>query len=217
MPEYQTIIGVGILVIVIIGFYLFYCRLNDNNHKVEEIKRALRLLDNKDSSNGNSNNQASGNNSNNNSNNNNQNGGCVANAGNVAYQKSKSGNSSNQSAQNLIQELVQGNSGNLGLGQVGQIGQIGQMGQAGQVGQANVANRADQMLPPNNQIGGQCNIPRHGQIVGESRGSVSICANSEPSEESNICTNYGPIPDEVDNVQLHSMETMSELPMELLG
>ena len=57
----------------------------------------------------------------------------------------------------------------------------------------------------------------HGSIVAEKRNPVSICANSEPSEESNNCTNYGPIPDEVDNVQLHSIENMSEYPVDLLA
>ncbi|MEX0598357.1 MAG: hypothetical protein WD512_17855, partial [Candidatus Paceibacterota bacterium] len=43
--EYLTILGVAILVSVIIGFYMFYCRLNDSNTRVKELERNIRILD----------------------------------------------------------------------------------------------------------------------------------------------------------------------------
>ena len=43
--EYFSIIGIAILVAIVIGFYMFYIRLNDSNHKVEELKRTLRSIE----------------------------------------------------------------------------------------------------------------------------------------------------------------------------
>ena len=49
----------------------------------------------------------------------------------------------------------------------------------------------------------------HGHIASEKRGEVHICYGSEPSESNNY-TNYAPIPEEEDNVQLHNVENVSD-------
>lgn len=161
--EYLTIIGVAILVSIVIGFYLFYCRLNDSNSRVKQLEREIRLLDETQEIQG----------------------------AQIQKKISQRGGSNNY-----------------------QVSQDGSQNRS-QIPQQNALNTPGQNNQ-NNQ-NNQNSQSSHGSIVAEKRNAVSICANSEPSEESNNCTNYGPIPDEVDNVQLHTIENMSEYPVDLLA
>lgn len=182
--EYLTIIGVAILVLIIVGFYMFYCRLNESNHRVEELKRTVRLLDQKEQGDrrqvpvqpqGQGQGQAQG-------------------------QGQGQAQPQNQLGGGLNQVPI-GSNQSLSPNQ-GSQGRQGKNNQAGQVGQKQNSGSQTQ---------------NHGSIIAEMRAPVSICANSEPSEESNNCTNYGPIPEEVDNVQLTSIDNMSEFPVDLLA
>lgn len=170
--EYLTLIGIAILIIVVIGFYMFYMRLNDSNTRVEELRRTVKLLD-KD----------------------------------------------NLDMQNKVNELNQ----NAGTGAVNNGGN--------QCGVDNVGNRDNKCNGDQCQRGGRGDRgegensqakmegANHGKISNEKRAPVNICANSEPSEgqHSNGCTNYAPIPDEEDNVQLKTMENISEFPIDYLS
>lgn len=184
--EYLTIIGVAILVSILVGFYIFYCRLNDSNTRVKELERNIRILD---------------------------------------------------ETQGSQQALIQKRSKQLDQHEIGQNMQSQQKEQKQQnhkqdrgkeqKDQQNLSHDQSNTNYPNDSPNNSANNSQnphnhqnsnsHGSIVAEKRNPVSICANSEPSEDSNNCTNYAPIPDEVDNVQLHSIENMSEYPVDLLG
>ena len=180
--DYLIIIGIIILISVSIGFYIFYCRLNDNNLRVKELERNVRIIetlkpckeedgtDKKDCINSIAgNNNSNGNNNGKNNSNGNGNGNGSSN--------NNSNNGNNNNGNNSIDSIMNG---------------------------CNNSN--------SNSI--------HGNIVSEQKIPINICANSEPEpeHEHSECTNYGPIPEEIDDVSIHNIniENMSEYPADFL-
>jgi hypothetical protein len=171
--EYLTLISIILLVIVAVGFYIFYCRLNENKYVVEELRKTVKHFADKEPQ---------------------------------VYERPTA---------NTDKDLVNSTSNVGGSSKPDSV--------------LNTNNPNTQCLAQNKQSGGiaqsenqllrtreEC-LSNHGNIVNEQKVPVNICAASEPSEESHNCTNYAPIPDEVDNVQLTSMDNMSEFPADLLS
>jgi hypothetical protein len=182
--EYLTILGVAILVSIIIGFYIFYCRLNDSNTRVKELERNIRILD-----------------------------------------ETKGVRPGAQELQGSLEGQGLGGQGGLeGQGSLEGLEGLECIEGQGQKSRSDkkTVKGVDQdaySKGQNKQKNGETDVNQsvHGSIVGEKRNPVSICANSEPSEDSNNYTNYAPIPDEIDNIQLSSIENMSEYPVDLLS
>lgn len=147
--DYLIIIGIVILIIVVIGFYIFYCRLNDNNLRVKELERNVRIIEKTEKD---------------------------ANTDTGICKSDKSKDKEDNESKNK--------------------------------------DNANNKIDKGNKEINESNDSIHGNIVNEKRIPINICANSEPSE----CTNYGPIPDEIDNVSIHNinMENMSEFPTDSL-